>query len=77
MHQFEARSFRKDPKTKTNSSLHFTFSRELQGGLKGASFKDLKGASRGLEKGFKEASRGLEKGLKGLEGEKGLKGASR
>ena len=39
----------------------------------------LKGASRGLEKGFKRASRGLEKGLKGasrgLEG--GLRRASR
>jgi len=75
MHQFAARSFRKDPKTKTNSSLHLL--KGASGGLKGASFKDLKGASRGLEKGFKEASRGLEKGLKGLEGEKGLKGASR
>ena len=75
MHQFAARSFRKDPKTKTNSSLHLL--KGASGGLKGASFKDLKGASRGLEKGFKEASRGLDKGLKGLEGEKGLKGAAR
>ena len=34
----------------------------LEKGLKVAC---LKGASRGLEKGFKGASRGLEKGLKG------------
>ena len=47
-------------------------SRGLEKGFKGASMLEkglkvacLKGASRGLEKGFKGASRGLEKGLKG------------
>ena len=41
--------------------------RRASGGLKVACLKAarLKGASRGLEKGFKGASRGLEKGLKG------------
>ena len=49
----------------------------LEGGLRRASGARLKGASRGLEKGFKGAWRGLEKGLKGASRglEKGFKGA--
>ena len=53
---------RKDPKTKTNSTLHLQKG-DLKGGLQGGLQALLKGAWRGLEGGLKGAWRGAWRGL--------------